>query len=179
MFNDNRNTDRGVDIIQVRLGQAPSEKAAIDVALSIMIRDNIGDLLSMISHPQIPLSNSIPDGSLGHGHPNPPILEDSNPMDVKARSSLLSLPHTPDDNLHHNDIIRVSGLENHGQVDPIWLTFWQLLSAEVGLILTAMTAFRTLCVARVKERRSRSPESVALWDQCMGILRRLPHFKSP
>jgi len=47
--------------------------------------------------------------------------------------------------------IRVSGLENHGQVDPIWLTFWQLLSAGIGLILTAMTAFRTLCVARVKE----------------------------
>jgi len=106
IFNHNRNTDRGVDIIQVRLGQAPSEKAAIDVALSIMIRDIIGDLLSMIPHPQIPLSNSIPDGSLGHGHPHPPILEDSNPMDVKARSSLLSLPHTPDDNLHHNSSLR-------------------------------------------------------------------------
>jgi len=106
IFNHNRNTDRGVDIIQVRLGQAPSEKAAIDVALSIMIRDIIGDLLSMIPHPQIPLSNSIPDGSLGHGHPHPPILEDSNPMDAKARSGLLSMPHTHVDYLHHNSSLR-------------------------------------------------------------------------
>ncbi|KAI9676948.1 MAG: hypothetical protein M1817_006787 [Caeruleum heppii] len=48
-------------------------------------------------------------------------------------------------------LARASGLRNHDVIDVVWETYWQFLSAEVGLILTAMTAFRSLFVVNRKD----------------------------
>ena len=46
-------------------------------------------------------------------------------------------------------IIRVSGLKSpQGQLDSLWEDYWNLLSSEVGIIMTAATAFRTLFISR-------------------------------
>ena len=44
-------------------------------------------------------------------------------------------------------VTRVSGILLHDKVDNVWEVYWQSLAAETGLILTAMTAFRTLFVS--------------------------------
>ena len=44
-------------------------------------------------------------------------------------------------------LIRASGLKSHGFMDSVWEIYWQFISTEVGLILTSLTAFRTLFVA--------------------------------
>lgn len=46
-------------------------------------------------------------------------------------------------------IIRVSGLRSpEGQIDPVWEEYWSLIAAEVGVMMTGMTAFRALFVAQ-------------------------------
>lgn len=54
-------------------------------------------------------------------------------------------------------IVRVSGLHQGNKLDSVWETFWQMMSAEVGLIMTALTAFRVLFVARNNERGQQRP----------------------
>ena len=52
-------------------------------------------------------------------------------------------------------IARISGLSYHSTVDAIWETFWQYMSASIGLILTSVAAFRSLFVSH---RRNHSPQ---------------------
>ena len=49
-------------------------------------------------------------------------------------------------------VIRVAGIQNHGNIDHIWETYWILVAGAVGIILTAITAFRTFFVARQNRR---------------------------
>ncbi len=44
--------------------------------------------------------------------------------------------------------MRLVGLRHGNVIDCLWETYWQFMAAEVGLILTAATALRTLFVAR-------------------------------
>lgn len=44
-------------------------------------------------------------------------------------------------------LVRASGLTYRGYVDNVWEIYLQFISAEVGLILTSLSAFRTLFVA--------------------------------
>ena len=52
-------------------------------------------------------------------------------------------------------IARTSGVSYHDVVDTTWLTFWQYMSASIGLILTSITTFRSLFVSY---RRGPSPQ---------------------
>lgn len=53
-------------------------------------------------------------------------------------------------------IIRASGIRQGTTIDSVWETYWQVISAEVGLIMTSATAFRTFYVARsVAQQRQR------------------------
>lgn len=45
-------------------------------------------------------------------------------------------------------IIRAAGLHRAERLDTVWEIFWHTMSAEVGLIMTSLAAFRTLFVAR-------------------------------
>lgn len=44
-------------------------------------------------------------------------------------------------------IIRVSGTLLDDTIDTVWGTYWLILSAEVGIIMTAMISFRAFLVS--------------------------------
>ncbi|KAF7876780.1 hypothetical protein EAF04_001863 [Stromatinia cepivora] len=60
-------------------------------------------------------------------------------------------------------IIRVYGLQFHGKVDQIWEIYWLIIGAEVGVILTSATAFRTFFVARSNNKLVQSPHGGLRW----------------
>ncbi|MCJ1387790.1 hypothetical protein MMC18_000633 [Xylographa bjoerkii] len=69
-------------------------------------------------------------------------------------------------------IVRVSGLRLDGKVDSVWETYWIIIGAEVGLILTASTAFRMLFVHN-NERLQQSPRGGWQWyTRSKRLLRR-------
>ncbi|EPE28708.1 hypothetical protein GLAREA_09829 [Glarea lozoyensis ATCC 20868] len=49
-------------------------------------------------------------------------------------------------------IIRASGLVNKGKLDTTWEIFWQIMSAEIGIMIATATTFRALFVARDAEK---------------------------
>jgi len=72
-------------------------------------------------------------------------------------------------------IIRASGLHHAGNIDSVWETFWQMMSAEVGLIMTSITAFRAFFVARNNEpHHHRQGSDPKRWSsRSKQLLRRL------
>ena len=74
-------------------------------------------------------------------------------------------------------VVRASGIEWNGKLDSIWEVFWQIIAAEIGLFLTAMTAFRTLFVSRSTERNKRIPKhGSSVWTRSQQLLKRLITF---
>lgn len=49
-------------------------------------------------------------------------------------------------------LTRASGILNGGGIDATWETYWQYLSAEVGLLLSTAAAFRSFFVTRARRR---------------------------
>lgn len=47
-------------------------------------------------------------------------------------------------------ITRISGIKMGGQVDLVWESFFIIIAGEIGIILTAVTAFRAFFVSRHK-----------------------------
>ncbi len=47
-------------------------------------------------------------------------------------------------------ITRISGIKLDGKVDQVWESYFIFIAAEIGIILTAVTAFRALFVSRYK-----------------------------
>lgn len=45
-------------------------------------------------------------------------------------------------------IVRVCGLVYHDLVDTVWETYWQFLSAEIGVFLASAVSFRSLFVSQ-------------------------------
>ena len=69
-------------------------------------------------------------------------------------------------------LVRASGLRTSKAIDSVWGTYWQFISAEVGLIMTAVTAFRTLFISR-SERSRQSPRRAWHWyAKSKGLLKR-------
>ena len=66
-------------------------------------------------------------------------------------------------------LTRASGLVKDHTIDATWEVFWQYMSAQVGLILSTATAFRTFFVAR--SRRSPEVTNHAAWYR--NLLQRL------
>ena len=52
-------------------------------------------------------------------------------------------------------ITRVSGLQFRGNFDVIWETYWLILSAEVGIVLTSVASFRAFFVFRSNRNQDR------------------------
>ena len=70
-------------------------------------------------------------------------------------------------------ITRASGLEWQGKLDVVWEVYFQIVAAEVGLILVSMTAFRTLFVSR-SARKQQSPQRYSpLLGRSKAALKRL------
>ena len=72
-------------------------------------------------------------------------------------------------------ITRASGLEWHGKLDVLWEVYFQIISAEAGLILVSMTAFRALFVSRSAAKPQRSPHMSypTFWSRSKSSLRKL------
>ena len=66
-------------------------------------------------------------------------------------------------------LTRVSGIVAGDAIDATWGTYWQYLSAEVGLLMSTATAFRTFFVSRGTRRHEERPH--ATWYT--NLLRRL------
>ena len=49
-------------------------------------------------------------------------------------------------------IVRISGLLRNGMLDFQWETYWLSIQANVGIIMAAITAFRTFFISRCNER---------------------------
>ncbi|KAL8962257.1 MAG: hypothetical protein Q9193_001310 [Seirophora villosa] len=70
-------------------------------------------------------------------------------------------------------ITRASGLEWKGNLDVLWEVYFQIIAAEVGLILVAVTAFRQLFVSRTSQNRRSPPKSPPFWTGAVNTMRGL------
>lgn len=63
-------------------------------------------------------------------------------------------------------IVRMSGIRlASGDVDIIWITFWQQQKSSVAVMVVSLSAFRTLFIARSANEPPRKPlrQSVNDW----------------
>lgn len=70
-------------------------------------------------------------------------------------------------------IIRASGLEWQDKLDVLWEVYFQIVAAEVGLILVSMTAFRALFVSRAARKQHSPQKDPSLWTKSKFALRKL------
>ena len=70
-------------------------------------------------------------------------------------------------------IIRASGLEWQGKLDVLWNVYFQIVAAEVGLILVSMTAFRALFVSRAARKQHSPRLHPSLWTKSKYALKKL------
>ena len=70
-------------------------------------------------------------------------------------------------------LIRASGLRNGDVIDIVWETYWLFISAEVGLIMTAFAAFRSLFVAHASRDPHDARGAGSSWyDTCKRLVKR-------
>lgn len=77
-------------------------------------------------------------------------------------------------------ITRVAGVRtssSNASLDTVWQTYWQFITADVALTMTAATAFRTFFVSRHQERAARGQKSKpswlgGCWQLCKTVLNR-------
>lgn len=70
-------------------------------------------------------------------------------------------------------VTRASGLEWRDKLDVLWEIYFQIVAAEVGLILVAMTAFRALFVSRAARNQHSPQKHPSFWVKSKLALRRL------
>ena len=79
-------------------------------------------------------------------------------------------------------IVRITGLSYHKRVDVVWETFWQYVSASIGLTMTSVPAFRGLFISyRVDHRQQEESEFRSLWllyDKIKQAFRRTLNLQS-
>lgn len=75
--------------------------------------------------------------------------------------------------------IRESGLRTNNVVDVVWGTYWQFISVEIGLIMTAMTALHSLFVTRRSRETSGSTWYTKAKAICIHMLPRRSRFTGP
>ena len=73
-------------------------------------------------------------------------------------------------------VMRITGLSYYKSVDAVWETFWQYVSASVGLCLTSVAAFRSLFIShRVSHRQQETSDLERLsllYDRVKRALKR-------
>lgn len=62
-------------------------------------------------------------------------------------------------------ITRVAGIKIQGQVDQVWESYFIILAGEIGIILTAITAFRPFFVSRNKRDNNGAKRSAQYQTQ--------------
>jgi hypothetical protein len=59
-------------------------------------------------------------------------------------------------------LVRVSGLRNGSNLDPVWAFYWQVVESCIAIIMVSLTAFRSFFV---QERSRRTPLPHKSWYQ--------------
>ena len=70
-------------------------------------------------------------------------------------------------------VTRASGLDWQDKLDVLWEVYFQIVAAEVGLILVSMTAFRALFVSRAARNQHSPQKYPSLLVKSKNILRKL------
>ena len=70
-------------------------------------------------------------------------------------------------------VTRASGLEWQDKLDVLWEVYFQIVAAEVGLILVSMTAFRALFVSRAARNQHSPQKGPSVWVKSRYFLRNL------
>ena len=70
-------------------------------------------------------------------------------------------------------ITRASGLEWKGNLDVLWEVYFQIVAAEVGLILVSMTAFRQLFVSRTARNQQPPAKPPTFWPRSRVAIRKI------
>lgn len=70
-------------------------------------------------------------------------------------------------------VTRASGLEWQDKLDVLWEVYFQIVAAEIGLILVAMTSFRALFVSRTARNKLSPEKHTSFWAEGKLALRRL------
>ena len=58
-------------------------------------------------------------------------------------------------------IVRVSGLRNGSNLDPVWDFYWQVVESSIAIIMVSLTAFRSFFV----QERARRSQPKRSWYQ--------------
>ena len=74
-------------------------------------------------------------------------------------------------------ITRASGLEWKGNLDMLWEVYFQIVAAEVGLILVSMTAFRQLFVSRTARKQQSPAKPPTFWPRSRAAIRKTLKFR--
>ena len=70
-------------------------------------------------------------------------------------------------------VTRASGLEWQGKLDVLWEVYFQIVAAEIGLILVSTTAFRALYVSRAARNQQAPQKYPSLLMKSTKILRKV------
>ena len=70
-------------------------------------------------------------------------------------------------------VTRAGGLERQDKLDVLWEIYFQIVAAEVGLILASMTAFRALFVSRAARDQHSPQKGPSVWLKSRYFLRNL------
>ncbi|KAG7009687.1 short-chain dehydrogenase [Physcia stellaris] len=72
-------------------------------------------------------------------------------------------------------ITRISGIKLNGSIDQVWETYFIILAAEIGIILTSVTAFRAFFISRRDNNKAKPPpgNQTHWYSQDSSILKRL------
>ena len=70
-------------------------------------------------------------------------------------------------------VTRVGGLKWHDKLDVLWEVYFQVVAAEVGLILVSMTAFRALFVSRAARNQHSPQKGPSSWVKSRYFLKNL------
>lgn len=68
-------------------------------------------------------------------------------------------------------VTRASGLEWQDKLDVLWEVYFQIIAAEIGLILVAMTSFRALFVSRTARNKLSPGKHTSFWVEGKLALR--------
>lgn len=69
-------------------------------------------------------------------------------------------------------VTRASGLEWQGKLDVLWEVYFQIVAAEIGLILVSTTAFRAIFVSRAQRKQQSPQKSPPFLTKSVRILKR-------
>lgn len=74
-------------------------------------------------------------------------------------------------------ITRASGVEWKGNLDVLWEVYFQIVAAEVGLILVSMTAFRQLFVSRTTRNQQSPAKPPTFWPRSRAAIKKILEFR--